>query len=62
MGKHTKRVEIRPGVTVNLRPEDRKAFEKEQQQDERPERATAERAIVDAPETATSPAARARKK
>jgi hypothetical protein len=68
MGKNVERVEIRPGVLVNMRPEDRKAWEK-QQADEaegnRPDGLVTSRietASVAPAETATQPDAKPRKR
>jgi hypothetical protein len=68
MGKHVTRVEIRPGVLVNMRDEDRKVWEK-QQADEasgvKPDGLVTSRietASVEPAETATTPDAKPRKR
>jgi hypothetical protein len=62
------RVEIRPGVLVNMRPEDRKAWEKQQAdaaEGSRPDGLVTSRietASVAPAETATAPEAKPRKR
>jgi hypothetical protein len=68
MGEYVERVEIRPGVLVNMRAEDRKAFEKAQEAEaegNRPDglvNSQVETASVAPAETATAPAAKPRKR
>jgi hypothetical protein len=68
MGKNVERVEIRPGVLVNMRPEDRKAWEKQQADEAEGNRpdglvtSQIETASVESAETATQPTAKPRKR
>ena len=57
----TEKVEVRPGVFIKMSPADKKAWEDRQPKEATPN-APAERATVDAPETATLPQSKPRKR